>query len=60
MIEVSNLHSLLGHKLRINEAILPKELHESIMAGLEKGIQEEADESLRILNERGLKDDNLR
>lgn len=45
---------LLAQISKINGSIVPESLHKSVLAGMEKGLQNEADEALRILNERGL------
>ena len=39
----------------INSKILPSDLNEKLKAGMEKGIQDENDEQIRILNEKGIK-----
>ena len=54
LIQALNLPCIFATVAKFNESLLPESVHKSMLAGMEKGLQNEADEALRIMNERGL------
>lgn len=52
--------ALLGTILQCSSSVLSKDLNDLLVGGVEKGIQDEIDEQLRILNENNVEDKEVR